>query len=71
MNPNSCCSQFGGRCMTTEEVLYLNYLREKNLLCDAVLRLQDGGVFHVHRPFLSACSTYFRFVWLLMWLINV
>jgi len=36
-------------------------LRQNNLLCDAVLRLEDGGVFPVHRAILSACSTYFRY----------
>jgi hypothetical protein len=71
VNPHSCCSQLGSRCMITEEMLPMNYVRENTLPCDAVLRLEDGHVFGVHRSILSECSTYFRFVWLLMWLINV
>jgi hypothetical protein len=72
MKTNWCRCQHCDRCMSTEPMLsYFNDLREKNLLCDSVLRLEDGGVYRVHRPILSAGSTYFRFVWLLMWLINV
>ncbi|PNF37608.1 Kelch-like protein 10 [Cryptotermes secundus] len=37
-----------------------SYLRNKNLLCDAVLRLEDGGGFPVHRVILSTCSAYFK-----------
>jgi kelch-like protein 10 len=37
-----------------------NNLRKKKLLCDAVLRLEDGGDFPVHRVILSTCSPYFR-----------
>jgi hypothetical protein len=69
VNPNSCSSQHGGRPMITEAMLYLNDVRE-NVPCDAVLRLEDVD-FHDHIQFLSECSSYFRFVWLLMWLINV
>ncbi|PNF24644.1 Kelch-like protein 10 [Cryptotermes secundus] len=36
----------------------LNGLR--NFLCDAVIRLEDGGIFAVHRVVLSAHSAYFR-----------
>ncbi|PSN47135.1 Kelch-like protein 10 [Blattella germanica] len=53
-------SQHGGRCMSTQAMQSLFDLREKNLLCDAVIRLEDGGFFSVHRAILSACSTYFR-----------
>ncbi|XP_021934201.1 kelch-like protein 10 [Zootermopsis nevadensis] len=55
-----CCSRQDGRCMCTEELSSLNDLRQKNLLCDAVLRLDDGGAFPVHRVILSMCSEYFR-----------
>lgn len=49
-----------GRSMSTQAMQSLYELRQNNLLCDAVLRLEDGGVFPVHRAILSACSTYFR-----------
>jgi hypothetical protein len=71
VNPNSCYYQQVGTSMIAEAMLSLNDLRETNVPCDAVLRLEDGGVFLVHTPILSECSTYFRFVWLLLWLINV
>ncbi|EEB15077.1 conserved hypothetical protein [Pediculus humanus corporis] len=53
-------AQHGGRCMSAQALNSLNDLRQKNLLCDATIRLEDGGVFHVHRAILSSCSTYFR-----------
>ncbi|XP_037959800.1 kelch-like protein 10 isoform X2 [Teleopsis dalmanni] len=37
----------------------LNELREKNQLCDAVIIVSDEK-YNVHRPIMSACSTYFR-----------
>ncbi|XP_014216197.1 kelch-like protein 10 [Copidosoma floridanum] len=49
-----------GRCMSTQAMQSLYDLRQNNLLCDAVLRLEDGGVFPIHRVILSACSSYFR-----------
>lgn len=52
----------GGRCMSTQAMQSLYDLRQNNVLCDAVLRLEDGGVFPIHRAILSACSNYFRFV---------
>ncbi|XP_021929987.1 kelch-like protein 10 isoform X2 [Zootermopsis nevadensis] len=54
------CSHHDGRCICTEVLVSLNELREENVLCDAVLRLEDGGVFPVHRVILSTCSAYFR-----------
>lgn len=54
-------AQHGGRCMSAQALNSLNDLRQKNLLCDATIRLEDGGVFHVHRAILSSCSTYFRY----------
>ncbi|XP_014471269.1 PREDICTED: kelch-like protein 10 [Dinoponera quadriceps] len=53
-------AESGGRCMSTQAMQSLNDFRQNNLLCDAVLRLEDGGVFPIHRAILSACSTYFR-----------
>ncbi|XP_043277025.1 kelch-like protein 10 isoform X2 [Venturia canescens] len=50
----------GGRCMSTQAMQSLYDLRQNNVLCDAVLRLEDGGVFPIHRAILSACSNYFR-----------
>lgn len=55
-------AQHGGRCMSAQALNSLNDLRQKNLLCDATIRLEDGGVFHVHRAILSSCSTYFRYL---------
>ncbi|XP_021929393.1 kelch-like protein 10 [Zootermopsis nevadensis] len=57
---SGCPEQDGVRCTCTEESVRLNELREENLLCDAVLRLEDGGVFRVHRVILSMFSDYFR-----------
>ncbi|XP_021940651.1 kelch-like protein 10, partial [Zootermopsis nevadensis] len=59
-NQHHRCFQEGGRCKCTETLDPLNDLRDKNLFCDAVLRLEDGGVFRVHRVILSMRSTYFR-----------
>ncbi|XP_047370255.1 kelch-like protein 10 isoform X3 [Vespa velutina] len=53
-------AESGGRCMSTQAMQSLYDFRQNNLLCDAVLRLEDGGVFPIHRAILSACSTYFR-----------
>ncbi|XP_044586739.1 kelch-like protein 10 [Cotesia glomerata] len=51
---------YGGRCMSTQAMQSLYDLRRNNLFCDAIIRLEDGGVFPIHRAILSACSTYFR-----------
>ncbi|KAI4504462.1 hypothetical protein M0802_000012 [Mischocyttarus mexicanus] len=53
-------AESGGRCMSTQAMQSLYDFRQNNLLCDAVLRLEDGGIFPIHRAILSACSTYFR-----------
>jgi hypothetical protein len=53
------------------DMLVLSYFTENNLQYDAVLRLDDGGTFPVNRETLSKCSEYFRFVWLLIWFINM
>ncbi|XP_018341262.1 PREDICTED: kelch-like protein 10 isoform X3 [Trachymyrmex septentrionalis] len=53
-------AESGGRCMSTQAMQSLYDFRQNNLLCDAILRLEDGGVFPIHRAILSACSTYFR-----------
>lgn len=37
----------------------LNLMREKDQLCDAVVRVEDG-TFRIHRNILSACSPYFH-----------
>lgn len=60
-NTQRLIAENGGRCMSTQAMQSLYDLRQNNLLCDAIIRLQDGGVFHIHRAILSACSTYFRF----------
>jgi hypothetical protein len=51
--------------------LALNYFSETNLQSDAVLQLEDGGTLPVNRETLSKYSEYFRFVWLLIWLIGM
>ncbi|XP_021926519.1 kelch-like protein 10 [Zootermopsis nevadensis] len=60
LNQSRSCSQDGGRRTRTEALASLNELKEKNVLSDAVLRLEDGGSFPVHRMILSMCSEYFR-----------
>jgi hypothetical protein len=57
--------------METPATLALSYFSENNLPCDAVLRLEDGGTLPVNRETLSKYSEYFRFVWLLIWLIDM
>ncbi|CAL1684216.1 unnamed protein product [Lasius platythorax] len=59
-NNQRLIAESGGRCMSTQAMQSLYDFRQNNLLCDAVLRLEDGGVFPIHRAILSACSTYFR-----------
>jgi hypothetical protein len=51
--------------------LALSYFSETNLESDAVLSLEDGGTLPVNRETLSKYSEYFRFVWLLIWLIDM
>jgi hypothetical protein len=51
--------------------LALSYFSENNLQSDSVLSLEDGGTLPVNRETLSKCSEYFRFVWLLIWLIDI
>lgn len=60
-NNQRLIAESGGRCMSTQAMQSLYDFRQNNLLCDAILRLEDGGVFPIHRAILSACSTYFRF----------
>jgi hypothetical protein len=57
--------------METQSTLALSYFSENNLQSDAVLRLEDGGTLTVNRETLSKCSEYFRFVWLLIRLIDI
>jgi hypothetical protein len=51
--------------------LALSYFSETNLQSDAVLSSEDGGTLPVNRETLSKYSEYFRFVWLLIWLIGI
>jgi hypothetical protein len=60
-----------GSFIGSEGLRALNELRAKNVLCDAVLRTEDGAVFPVHSTLLLIHSNFFRFVWLLMWFSNV
>lgn len=53
-------AEYGGRVMSTQAIQSLYDLRQNNLFCDAIVRLEDGGVFPIHRAILSACSSYFR-----------
>jgi kelch-like protein 10 len=52
-------SQWSRMFMGHYSIKFFNDLRTKNLFCDAVLRLEDGGIFPVHRLILSVCSEYF------------
>lgn len=49
-----------GRAMSEQAMRALYELRENCQLCDAVVRLDDGTSYNVHRAILSACSLYFR-----------
>lgn len=49
-----------GRAMSEQAMRALYELRENCQLCDAVVRLDDGTTYNVHRAILSACSLYFR-----------
>ncbi|XP_063982748.1 kelch-like protein 10 [Diachasmimorpha longicaudata] len=59
-NDEGMVLEYGGRCMSTQAMQSFYDLRENNLFCDAVVHLEDGGVFSIHRAILSACSNYFR-----------
>lgn len=49
-----------GRTISFQSMHALNELRQQNLLCDAIIRLEDGSAFSIHRALMSACSPYFR-----------
>lgn len=49
-----------GRTISFQSMHALNELRHQKLLCDAIIRLEDGSVFSIHRALMSACSPYFR-----------
>ncbi|RZF33483.1 hypothetical protein LSTR_LSTR010139 [Laodelphax striatellus] len=46
--------------MSSQAMQALYELREERLLCDAVIKLDDGQIFYVHRAIISACSSFFR-----------
>uniref|UniRef100_T1ISY7 BTB domain-containing protein n=1 Tax=Strigamia maritima TaxID=126957 RepID=T1ISY7_STRMM len=48
------------RTMSLQAMNILNEMRRDGLLCDAIIRTDDGIQFVVHRAILSACSPYFR-----------
>jgi kelch-like protein 10 len=52
-----------GNFVGLEGLRFLNELRAKNVLCDAVLRTEDGGSFPVHSTLLFIHSDLFRFVY--------
>jgi kelch-like protein 10 len=68
-NSQKFLREHGDGSMGIEDMLTMNDLRKNNMLCDAVLRFDDGSTLSVHRVILSVCSEYFRFVWLIIWLI--
>ena len=49
-----------GRTISFQSMHALNELRHQKLLCDAIIRLEDGSAFSIHRALMSACSPYFR-----------
>ncbi|XP_043194053.1 kelch-like protein 10 [Amphibalanus amphitrite] len=49
-----------GRTISFQSMHALNELRQQKLLCDAIIRLEDGSAFSIHRALMSACSPYFR-----------
>jgi hypothetical protein len=56
--------------LKTQATLALSYFSE-NLPCDAVLRLDDGGTLPVNTETLWKCSEYFRYIWLMVRLIDI
>jgi hypothetical protein len=52
-------SQGCRRCINRRSTEFFSDLLTKNLLCEAVLRLEDSGNFPVHKFILSICSEYF------------
>jgi hypothetical protein len=57
--------------MEMQATLALSFCSENNLQSDAVLRLEDGGTLPVNKETLWKCSEYFRFVCLLIWLLDI
>lgn len=47
-------------CISMESMRHLYEMRSNNVLCDAIIKLDDASTFNVHRNILSACSSYFR-----------
>lgn len=43
-----------------ETIVQLNEMRERNQLCDAVIKTDKGETFQVHRVVIGSCSDYFR-----------
>lgn len=43
----------------THQLHEFSELRQKDIFCDALIRVEDGTEFTVHRVILSACSDYF------------
>lgn len=58
--PSTACAATFGRTMSAEAMQALFEMREKNQLCDAILVLDDGTRFPVHRAILCASSVYFK-----------
>ncbi|KDR17179.1 kelch-like protein 10 [Zootermopsis nevadensis] len=55
----SCSSLQDRKCLCTDGLQYLSEFREKEIQCDVVLKLEDGGSFPVHSVILSKFSKYF------------
>lgn len=47
-------------CISRESMRQLYEMRTNNILCDAVIKLQDNTSFNVHRNILGSCSPFFR-----------
>lgn len=57
-NMGACVDE--SQILCRESLQYLWEMRGSRLLCDGLLKTNDGGEFSVHRVVMASCSEYFR-----------